>query len=120
MRENCSTVIGGEYDRACYPMLKPTCKPLATVLAIPAMASVLCIRIYQRTISPDHGWMRHLYRYGYCRHEPTCSQYAIDQLKIRSFPVALWRIMKRILSCHPWKKISDERLKKAVQRELRM
>jgi putative membrane protein insertion efficiency factor len=93
-------------------------KALATVLAVPATVFVMMIRLYQIVLSPDHSWLRHLYPYGYCRHEPTCSAYAIEALKHSPLPVALWRIIKRILSCNPWKKTTDERLRVAVAKAL--
>ena len=31
---------------------------------------------YQHTLSPDHGPLKALNPYGYCRHSPTCSEYA--------------------------------------------
>jgi len=93
-------------------------KALATVSNIPATASVVLIRLYQRTLSPDHGLLKPLYPHGFCRHHPTCSQYAISVFRTRSFPVAVWLAIKRILSCHPWAKVSDERLKNVIDRSL--
>lgn len=93
-------------------------KALATVFSIPATASVVLIRLYQRTLSPDHGLLRHLYPYGFCRHHPTCSQYAISVFRTRSFPVAIWLAIKRILSCHPWAKVRDERLRQTIERSM--
>jgi putative membrane protein insertion efficiency factor len=86
-------------------------KALATVLRLPAIVSVLCIRIYQATLSPDHGLLKHLYPHGYCRHHPTCSEYAVQTLKTRSMFVAPFLILRRLLSCHPWAPLTDEKLK---------
>ncbi|HLC44162.1 MAG TPA: membrane protein insertion efficiency factor YidD, partial [Patescibacteria group bacterium] len=33
------------------------------------------IELYQRTLSPDHGWFSHSHPIGYCKFEPTCSEY---------------------------------------------
>jgi hypothetical protein len=95
-------------------------KALATVSKLPATVSVGLIRLYQLTLSPDHGLMRHLYPHGFCRHHPTCSMYAIDVFRTRSYPVAIWLAVKRLLSCHPWKQPTDEKLLKVIQGELRM
>lgn len=92
-------------------------KALATVSALPAIVSVAAIRVYQHTLSPDHGPLKRLYPHGFCRHESTCSSYAIDTLKTRSFPIALGLIAKRILSCNPWTPVSDERLKKVIENQ---
>ena len=37
-----------------------------------------------------------------CRHEPTCSQYAIDAIKIHGPFKGFWLTTKRIARCHPW------------------
>lgn len=37
-----------------------------------------------------------------CRFTPSCSVYALDVLRIHTFWYALWLIIKRILSCHPF------------------
>ena len=95
-------------------------KALATVLALPATAFIGIIRLYRIVLSPDHSWLRHFYPYGYCRHEPTCSTYAIDSLKQSPLLVALWKIIKRILSCHPWKEASDARLKVAIAKTMEL
>lgn len=94
-------------------------KASATVLALPATISIACIRLYQRTLSPDHGFVRHLYPYGFCRHELTCSEYAISVFRTRNFFVAAFLTVKRVASCNPWTKISDEKLKKAVMKTMR-
>jgi len=38
-----------------------------------------------------------------CRHEPTCSQYAIDAIKIHGPFKGFWLGTKRIANCHPWR-----------------
>ncbi len=37
-----------------------------------------------------------------CRHEPTCSQYAIDAIKIHGPFKGFWLGARRISKCHPW------------------
>lgn len=91
---------------------------LSTLLSLPARALIGLIRFYQATLSPDHGPLRHLYRYGYCRHEPTCSEYAVDVLRSRSLPMALALIVKRVLSCNPWTKPTDQRLRSAILKSI--
>ncbi len=106
------------YDALSYSMPSLPRKALATVSSLPAIVSVMLIRIYQHTLSPDHGPIRHFFRYGCCRHDPTCSMFAIEALKTQSFPIALFLIAKRILGCHPWKEVSDEKMKTVVAREM--
>ncbi|MCF7820315.1 MAG: membrane protein insertion efficiency factor YidD [Candidatus Pacebacteria bacterium] len=62
------------------------------------------IKIYQKTLSFDHGIFKSLYPYGYCRFHPTCSQYAIDAIEKKGLIKGLFLGFKRILRCHPWNK----------------
>lgn len=68
------------------------------------MPILFLIRVYQKTISPDHGVYRFLFPNGYCRFYPTCSEYGYESIKkhglIRGIPKTIWRIMR----CNPWSK----------------
>ncbi len=65
---------------------------------------VYLIRIYQKTLSFDHGLLKIFYPHGYCRYHPTCSNYAVDALTkyglIKGGLKAVWRILR----CNPWSK----------------
>jgi putative membrane protein insertion efficiency factor len=37
-----------------------------------------------------------------CRHVPTCSEYALQAVKIHGPFRGFWLATKRILRCHPW------------------
>jgi uncharacterized protein len=84
--------------------------------SLPSRFLAACIRGYQLTLSPDHGPLRHLYTYGYCRHEPTCSEFARTMLLERGVVRSLWPITRRLLSCHPWAKPSEEKMRHAAKR----
>jgi putative membrane protein insertion efficiency factor len=62
------------------------------------------LKLYQRTLSFDHGFFKALFPYGYCRFRPTCSEYAIKAVEkygvIKGGVKALWRVMR----CNPWNK----------------
>ncbi len=60
------------------------------------------IKIYQKTISPDHGWLPILRVLGQCRHYPTCSQYTYQAVEKYGSFKGLWLGIKRIVTCHPW------------------
>lgn len=60
------------------------------------------IGLYQKTLSPDHGWFRAKYPYGACRFYPTCSDYAKTVINEKSLILAIFLIIKRLLNCHPW------------------
>ncbi|MEK7125505.1 MAG: membrane protein insertion efficiency factor YidD, partial [Patescibacteria group bacterium] len=38
------------------------------------------IRAYQKTLSPDHGPLRHFLRRGVCIYQPTCSDYTYQAI----------------------------------------
>jgi putative membrane protein insertion efficiency factor len=60
------------------------------------------IRLYQNTLSFDHGWLSGLYPDGYCRFHPTCSQYGYESVEkygvARGGAMAVWRILR----CNPF------------------
>ena len=62
------------------------------------------IRVYQKTLSFDHGPLSKLYPHGYCRFHPSCSEYGYQCIKrdglIRGGIKTLWRILR----CNPWNK----------------
>ncbi|HLD17616.1 MAG TPA: membrane protein insertion efficiency factor YidD [Patescibacteria group bacterium] len=70
--------------------------------SFPGRAAIFFIRIYQKTLSPDHGITRGFYPGGYCRFYPSCSTYgreAIGRYGLRhGGRLALWRLCR----CHPW------------------
>jgi hypothetical protein len=60
------------------------------------------IKIYQKTISFDHGVFKYLFPNGFCRFYPTCSEYAILAINkhglIKGGVKSLWRVLR----CNPW------------------
>ncbi len=68
--------------------------------------SIKLIRLYQKTLSPDHSPRRAFHPAGFCRHYPTCSEYAIAAIEqkgvIRGVGLASWRVLR----CNPWAKPS--------------
>jgi uncharacterized protein len=55
---------------------------------------IFCVLIYRATLGRFLG--------GYCRFQPTCSQYAIDAIKLHGPIKGGWRATKRVCRCHPW------------------
>jgi len=64
--------------------------------------AVKAIRLYQRTLSPDHGPLRRLYPDGYCRFSPTCSEYTAGAIEKHGFCLGVGLGFWRILRCNPW------------------
>jgi putative membrane protein insertion efficiency factor len=61
---------------------------------------IIPIRFYQIFISPCLRVMNG--GHGSCRHEPTCSHYAIEVIQIHGPFRGLWLAIRRLLRCHPW------------------
>lgn len=68
------------------------------------------IRIYRRTISPDHGIIRIIIPFrGACVMYPTCSHYTEQAIIKYGLIKGLLKGFYRILRCHPYqKKLIDE------------
>lgn len=62
------------------------------------------IRLYQKTLSFDHGPLKVYYPGGFCRFRPTCSQYTYDAINKYGVMKGSWLGAKRIASCNPWHK----------------
>lgn len=59
------------------------------------------IRLYQRTLSPDHGWLKARHPHGYCRFHPTCSEYTAQAVGRYGVLRGGWMGIKRIARCNP-------------------
>jgi len=68
------------------------------------------IRIYQRTLSFDHGLFKFMYPHGFCRFYPTCSEYGIQAIEkygpIKGGLKTAWRIIR----CNPFNKGGNDPL----------
>lgn len=77
----------------------------------PRYVFIQMIKLYQRTLSLDHGWFKFIHPYGYCRYSPTCSDYAISAIDkygvIKGGLKAAWRILR----CNPFSKGGHDPLK---------
>jgi hypothetical protein len=84
--------------------LKTIKKILLGILYFPRFIVCFLIRIWQKTLSFDHGPLKKLFPYGYCKYKPTCSQYTYEAVKdygvIVGVPMGLWRILR----CNPCSK----------------
>jgi hypothetical protein len=69
------------------------------MLKIPAL---FLIKIYQKTISPDHGIFKRFFPNGVCRFHPTCSQYTYQAIERFGFFKGGFLGLKRIIRCNPF------------------
>lgn len=62
------------------------------------------IELYQKTLSPDHGFFSYKYPGGYCKYHPDCSEYCKQAIEkkgaIHGIGLGIWRILR----CNPWSK----------------
>ena len=72
---------------------------------------VKIIELYQRTLSPNHGWMKSFYPAGYCKFTPTCSDYGKEAIikkgAAKGSVLSFWRILR----CNPWNKGGSDPVK---------
>lgn len=59
------------------------------------------IRLYQKTLSPDHGILKSVFPFGYCKFKPTCSEYAYQAIDRHGFFRGSLKAFLRILRCNP-------------------
>jgi len=60
------------------------------------------IRIYQKTLSPDHGLLSYFLSTNTCKFQPTCSQYSFEAIKEYGILKGGLLTIKRLSKCHPW------------------
>ncbi|TVQ78943.1 MAG: membrane protein insertion efficiency factor YidD [Flavobacteriales bacterium] len=61
---------------------------------------ILPVRLYQIFLSPLLP--------NSCRHNPTCSQYAIEAIQVWGPFKGLWLAVRRLSKCHPWGTHGDD------------
>lgn len=79
---------------------------------IPKFTVLKIIRFYQRTFSPDHGFVgKILFPFGACKFKPTCSEYTYEAILkyglIKGAIMGSWRILR----CNPFSKGGDDPVK---------
>lgn len=68
----------------------------------PRYIAVKILKLYQKTLSFDHGVFKFLYPNGFCRFYPTCSDYAVQAVEkygvVKGGIKAFWRVLR----CNPF------------------
>ncbi|KKR08253.1 MAG: hypothetical protein UT32_C0002G0016 [Parcubacteria group bacterium GW2011_GWC2_39_14] len=84
---------------------------LKVFLYYPRYIALKMIRFYQRTISFDHSPMKEFFPGGFCRYNPSCSEYTYKSIEkyglIKGGFKGAWRIMR----CNPWSRGGDDPVK---------
>lgn len=65
---------------------------------------VFFIKLYQKTLSFDHGPLKQYYPHGFCRFYPSCSQYGVEAIEKYGIVKGGIKTMWRISRCNPWNK----------------
>ena len=68
---------------------------LAIIVELPTWLIIAAVRLYQWTISPLLGPV--------CRYHPSCSNYMVGAVVKYGPLVGVWRGLKRVARCHPWR-----------------
>lgn len=75
------------------------------------MFVIKLIRLYQKTLSFDHGMLKIFYPHGFCRFYPSCSEYGVEAIKkygiMKGGIMTTWRVMR----CNPWNKGGNDPVK---------
>ncbi len=76
----------------------------------PRHIAISVIKFYQRTLSFDHGPLKTLYPHGFCRFNPSCSEYGIQAIEkygiLKGGLKACWRVLR----CNPFNKGGNDPL----------
>ena len=83
----------------------------ANFVYYPRLAVLKLIRIYQKTLSFDHGWPKIFYPNGYCRFHPTCSEYGYQAIEKYGVVKGGFLAMARVFRCNPFNKGGNDPLK---------
>jgi len=64
---------------------------------------LLFIKIYQKTLSLDHGLLGKLFPgYRVCIYHPSCSEYGYESIRRYGTFIGGFLTVKRVMSCGPW------------------
>jgi len=75
---------------------------MLTLKFYPRFVAVKILKVYQKTLSFDHGVFKFLYPHGFCRFSPSCSEYAIQALSKYGFIKGGFKAAWRVLRCNPF------------------
>jgi hypothetical protein len=62
---------------------------------------LVVIRLYQKTLSFDHGPLAKIFPFWGCRFHPSCSEYTFQAIAKYGVFKGCWLGLKRVIRCHP-------------------
>jgi putative membrane protein insertion efficiency factor len=77
-------------------------KIIKFVAKIPSRVAVEFINLYQKTLSPDHGWLKLRFPHGYCKFYPSCSEYSKQAITKHGLIKGGFMGLLRIVKCNPF------------------
>lgn len=77
---------------------------MSKIFNFPKKLLIFLIKLYQKTLSPDHGPLKVFYPHGFCRFFPSCSDYGLEALDKYGIISGGIKTIWRILRCNPWNK----------------
>ncbi|MFH1225794.1 MAG: membrane protein insertion efficiency factor YidD [bacterium] len=77
---------------------------LKQIIVLSRLTVLKLIKFYQKILSFDHGLFSFLFPHGYCRFQPTCSEYAYQAIEKYGIIKGGIKAVGRILRCHPFAK----------------
>ena len=72
---------------------------------------IYLIRLDQKTFSFEHGPMKGLYPHGFCRFNPSCSEYGVQAIEKYGIFKGGLKTCWRVLRCNPFNKGGNDPLK---------
>lgn len=82
---------------------KSTVNNLKKLLNLLKNTELLLIRIYQKTLSLDYGYLgKVLPNSRSCKHIPTCSVYGYESVKRFGIFKGNYLLIRRVIKCNPW------------------
>lgn len=94
---------GKEYNNIGKKFLKNVAQIVRLVQLVLQHIFLLAIRLYQKTLSLDHGFLGKIFPYTRtCRFYPSCSQYTYEAIERFGLLKGLWLGTRRIARCQPW------------------
>jgi hypothetical protein len=72
---------------------------------LPRKLAVSLIKLYQKTLSPDHSkLMKPIFPHGHCKYTPSCSEYSKLAYQKNGFIVGILKSVWRVIRCNPLSK----------------